>query len=121
MVIKTELSSFSENKIYPGHGIRFIRRDGQLLHLMNSKERRLMNQKKKPAKLTWTQAWRRMNKKIKTEEIQKKKTRKTARVITRAIVGVSLEEIKRRRAERPKRDAERAAVAKQVEEKKEGF
>ena len=30
MVIKTEVCAFSDNRIYPGHGVRFIRRDGQV-------------------------------------------------------------------------------------------
>eukprot|EP00953_Heterococcus_sp_UTEX-ZZ885_P026631 14362-Heterococcus_DN1.PRE.2 len=28
MVIKTDTCQFSEFRIYPGHGIRFVRRDG---------------------------------------------------------------------------------------------
>lgn len=30
MVIKTEVCAFSDTRIYPGHGVRFIRRDGQV-------------------------------------------------------------------------------------------
>lgn len=30
MVIKTEVCAFSDSRIYPGHGVRFIRRDGQV-------------------------------------------------------------------------------------------
>lgn len=30
MVIKTELCAFSETRIYPGHGSRFVRKDGQV-------------------------------------------------------------------------------------------
>lgn len=33
----------------------------------------MYNQRKKPAKLTWTQAWRRLNKKGKEEGVVKKK------------------------------------------------
>jgi hypothetical protein len=29
-VCRTELCAFSEYRIYPGHGVRFIRRDGQV-------------------------------------------------------------------------------------------
>ena len=28
---RTELCAFSEYRIYPGHGIRYIRRDGQVI------------------------------------------------------------------------------------------
>lgn len=30
MVIKTEVCAFSDTRIYPGHGVRMIRRDGQV-------------------------------------------------------------------------------------------
>jgi len=33
----------------------------------------MVNQKKKPAKLMWTQAWRRLNKKGKEEGLQRKR------------------------------------------------
>jgi hypothetical protein len=39
MVIKTEVCSFSEYKVYPGHGCRFVRRDGTVLNLSTSKTR----------------------------------------------------------------------------------
>lgn len=64
MVIKTGTCSFSEYRIYPGHGSRFVRKDGQLVVFLNSKMESLYHQKKKPAKLTWTLAWRRHNKKL---------------------------------------------------------
>ena len=67
MVVKTELCAFSEFRIYPGHGIRFIRRDGQPVLLATSKAKSMIQQRKKPAKLMWTQAWRRLNKKGKEE------------------------------------------------------
>ncbi|CAN0390644.1 unnamed protein product, partial [Discosporangium mesarthrocarpum] len=58
MVIKTETCAFCEYRIYPGHGMRFIRRDGQPITLSSSKSKSLLNQRKKPAKLTWTQVMR---------------------------------------------------------------
>lgn len=30
MVIKTEVCGFSDTRVYPGHGVRFVRRDGQV-------------------------------------------------------------------------------------------
>merc|ERR1712147_70330 len=98
MVIKTDPCAFSEIKIYPGRGSRFARKDGKVHFFITSKTRTLYHQKIKPVKLTWTQASRRFNKKLKVEEIQKKRTRKTTRV-QKAIVGMSLDEIKRKRAE----------------------
>ena len=105
MVIKTDLCEFSEMRIYPGNGRRFISKDGKTHYFISQKCRSLFHQKVKPVKLTWTQAWRRFNRKTKVEEIQKRRTRKTTRV-QKAIVGMSLEEIKRKRAEDAKaRDA----------------
>ncbi|CAM9532207.1 unnamed protein product [Ectocarpus sp. 13 AM-2016] len=112
MVIKTEVCAFSDTRIYPGHGVRFIRRDGQPITLFSAKCKSLLKQRKKPAKLTWTQAWRRLNKKIKVEEVTRRRTRKTTK-LNRAIVGASLEEIKKKRSQKPEvRSAQREAAAK---------
>jgi large subunit ribosomal protein L24e len=51
-------------------------------------------QRKKPALLMWTTAWRRLNKKSNTEGAAKKKSRKVVR-IQRAIVGATLEDVSR--------------------------
>eukprot|EP01031_Cornospumella_fuschlensis_P037534 gene37534-45585_t len=48
MVVKTELCAFSEYRIYPGHGIKYIRRDGQPVTLSGSKSKRLLLNRKKP-------------------------------------------------------------------------
>merc|ERR1712147_482453 len=95
MVIKTDPCAFSEIKIYPGRGSRFAGKDGKVHFFISSKARTLFHQKIKPVKLTWTQASRRYNKKIKVEDIQKKRTNR----VQKAIVGMSLDEIKRKRAE----------------------
>ena len=100
MVTKTDPCSFSEYRIYPGRGKKFVARDGKVYYFFSSKIASMFHQKKKAVKLTWSQAWRRFNKKIKVDEVSKRRTRKTTRV-QKAIVGVSLEEIKRRRAEKP--------------------
>ena len=62
-MLRTEGCAFTEFRIYPGHGIRLARRDGQVVIFSSSKAKSMYLQRKKPAKLTWTQAWRRMNKK----------------------------------------------------------
>lgn len=117
MVIKTETCSFSEYRIYPGHGMRLVRRDGAVLILSSSKTKGLLNQRKKPAKLHWTQGWRRLHKKIKVEETQKRRTRRTTK-FQRAIVGASLDEIKKKRSQKPaERSAQRAAALKEVKER----
>eukprot|EP01039_Chlorochromonas_danica_P007941 gene7941-8760_t len=96
MVVKTELCAFSEYRIYPGHGQRFIRKDGQPVTLSTSKCKRLLLNRKKPAKLMWTQAWRRLNKKGKDEGIVRKKARRVVKT-ARAIVGATLEDIHKKR------------------------
>ena len=100
MVIKTDLCVFSEFKIYPGRGKKFVSKDGRVHYFISKKCASLFHKKTKPVKLTWTTAWRRFNKKIKVEDVSKRRTKKTTR-IQKAIVGMSLDEIKRRRAEKP--------------------
>ena len=39
MVIKTELCAFSEWKIYPGRGIRFVARDGRPFLFLSKRTR----------------------------------------------------------------------------------
>merc|ERR1711920_591773 len=106
MVINTELCALSEYRIYPGNGRQFIRRDGKPIFLGSSKAYSLTLQRKKPAKLVWTQAWRRLHKKGLAETTQKKRTRRVAKV-ARAVVGASLEDIKKK-ATRPSAQREAA-------------
>lgn len=54
MVVKTDKCAFSEFNIFPGHGMKCVKRDGTPLMLINRKSKSLMTQRKKPAKLTWT-------------------------------------------------------------------
>ena len=118
MVIKTDPCAFSEMKIYPGRGIRFVAKDGKSHIFISSKARSLFHQKIKPVKLTWTQAWRRFNKKLQADVVERKKTRKNVRV-QKAIVGMSLEDIKRRRTEKPEtRDAEIKKQEQALKERK---
>ena len=118
MVIKTDPCAFSEMKIYPGRGIRFVAKDGKSHIFISSKARSLFHQRIKPVKLTWTQAWRRLNKKLQADVVERKKTRKNVRV-QKAIVGMSLEDIKRRRTEKPEtRDAEIKKQEQALKERK---
>mmetsp|Transcript_24358 Transcript_24358/g.78254 ORF Transcript_24358/g.78254 Transcript_24358/m.78254 type:complete len:139 (-) Transcript_24358:95-511(-) len=118
MVIKTDTCSFSEFKIFPGHGSRFVRKDGQLHYFISSKCKSLFHQRKKPARLTWTMAWRRLNKKNKSEEVRKRRGRKTTKVI-RAVVGVTAEEIRRRKTQKPEaRRAAREAALREIKSRK---
>merc|ERR1711992_74897 len=118
MVTKTEKCSYTEYKIAPGRGSRFISKDGRTHYFISTKARSLFHQKIKPVKLTWTLAWRAYNKKIKVDEMQKKRTRKTTR-IQKAVVGMSIEEIRRKKAEsREDRDKANVAAEQTIKDRK---
>merc|ERR1712223_113960 len=117
-VTKTEKCSYTEYKIVPGRGSHFISKDGRTHYFISTKARSLFHQKIKPVKLTWTLAWRAYNKKIKVDDIQKKRSRKTTR-IQKAVVGMSIEEIRRRKAEsREDRDKANVAAEQTIKERK---
>eukprot|EP00928_Gymnodinium_smaydae_P005681 TRINITY_DN1193_c1_g2_i3.p2 TRINITY_DN1193_c1_g2~~TRINITY_DN1193_c1_g2_i3.p2 ORF type:complete len:164 (-),score=61.24 TRINITY_DN1193_c1_g2_i3:47-538(-) len=100
MVIKTDLCQYTEYRIYPGHGQKFIAKDGKVNFFISAKADSLFHQRIKPVKLRWTQAWRRMNKKGKADEQAKKRTRKVQK-FQKAIVGMSLDDIKKKKAMKP--------------------
>mmetsp|Transcript_64951 Transcript_64951/g.163671 ORF Transcript_64951/g.163671 Transcript_64951/m.163671 type:complete len:163 (-) Transcript_64951:113-601(-) len=114
MVIKTDLCAYTEYRIYPGRGQRFVAKDGKVSFFINSKADSLFHQRIKAVKLRWTQAWRRMNKKGKVDEQAKKRTRK-AQKFQKAIVGMSLDDIKKKKAQKPElRQAAKEAAAKEA-------
>ncbi|CAG8463677.1 9995_t:CDS:2 [Diversispora eburnea] len=82
------------------------------------KPKSLSLQKLNPRKISWTIVYRRMHKKGITEEVAKKRTRRTVKT-QRAIVGASLEVIKDKRNQKPEvREAARAADIREAKEKK---
>merc|ERR1719237_537642 len=114
MVIKTDLCAYTEYRIYPGRGQRFIAKDGKVSFFITAKADSLFHQRIKAVKLRWTQAWRRMNKKGKADEAAKKRTRK-AQKFQKAIVGMSLDDIKKKKAQKPElRQQAREAAAKEA-------
>jgi large subunit ribosomal protein L24e len=118
MVISTELCALSEYRVYPGHGVLMIRRDGKPIFLGSSKAYSLTLQRKKAAKLKWTQAWRRLHKKGITETTTKKRSRR-ANKVQRAVVGASLEDIKKKASQKSDfRTAQREAALKEVKARK---
>ncbi|KAJ9082383.1 60S ribosomal protein L24 [Entomophthora muscae] len=117
--MKVELCAFSGKKIYPGHGRLYVRTDNRSFRFVDSKCLSLFLQRKKPSKIHWTIVFRRMHKKGITEEVAKKRTRKTVKV-QRSIVGVSLEKITALRNEKPEiRAAAREKAIKDAKAKKE--
>ena len=117
MVVKYDKCAFSEFNIFPGHGMKFVKRDGTPLMVISRKCKSLMNQRKKPAKLTWTQRWRIMNKKSLAESGAKKRTRRVVKV-QRAIVGTSADDIKKLRTQKPElRSAQREAALRETKDR----
>ena len=98
MVTKTEICSYTNMKIYPGRGRRYVAKDGKTSYFLCQKARAMFHQGIKRVYLSWTQEWRAKHKKIRVDDVQKRHTKKTTKV-RKAIVGMSLDEIKRKRAE----------------------
>ena len=118
MVVKTEVCSFSEQKIYPGKGMRIIMKDGRLAILSTKKARSLYARKIKGQVIRWTIIWRRINKKLKTDEITKRKKRKARRIV-RDIQGLNRDDIRRKRNEtREERDAQREHAVRELKDRK---
>ena len=97
--------------------MKMVRRDGTPLMVITRKCKSLMNQRKKPAKLVWTQRWRIMNKKGLAEGGVRKRTRRVVKV-QRAIVGTSADDIKKLRTQKPElRSAQREAALRETKER----
>ncbi|KAK8802091.1 hypothetical protein WA158_006486 [Blastocystis sp. Blastoise] len=119
MVVKTKVCSFSEYKIYPGHGSLFIRRDGQPVTFLNHKITCLYDNKKKPARIEWTTAWRRNNKKITTIEKNKKHGKKATKTIARPILGMTLKDIAAKKDQKEAiRNSAKDAAIREIKERK---
>ncbi|CCH43154.1 60S ribosomal protein L24-A [Wickerhamomyces ciferrii] len=116
--MKVEVDSFSGSKIYPGRGTLFVRGDSKIFRFQNSKSASLFHQRKNPRRISWTVLYRRQHKKGITEEVAKKRSRKSVKN-QRAVVGASLELIKERRGQKADfRKAQREAAVKADKEKK---
>ncbi|KAI8805080.1 ribosomal protein L24e-domain-containing protein [Cladochytrium replicatum] len=116
--MRTEICNFSGFKIHPGHGKIYVRTDNKSFRFINGKCESYFLQRLKPSKLDWTVVFRRMHKKGLTEEISKKKSKRSVKV-QRAVVGASLDAIKQKRNLKPEvRAAARAAAVTQAKEKK---
>ena len=96
MVIKTGMCEYTEYKVYPGRGQRFVSKDGKIHLFISKKSKNLFLRKTKPVKLTWTQAWRRFNQKGKIEHGARRRQRRKVK-IQKAIVGMSLDVINRKK------------------------
>merc|ERR1719330_269871 len=118
MVVKTEVCNYSDLRIYPGRGTKIISREGKINIFIHKKARCQHIRKIKAQRIKWTTAWRRLNKKIKTGDISKKKRRKARRIV-REIAGMTAEEINRRKHEsQADRDARKDEAIRTIKERK---
>ena len=68
MVIKFTTCTFSEYKIAPGHGLKYIEINGKVHNFLSKKIFRLYRNSKKPLSIRWTLKWRTAHKKGKVED-----------------------------------------------------
>lgn len=116
--MRTYDDAFSGQRIYPGKGKIYVRGDSKIFRFQNGKSESLFLQRKNPRRIAWTVLYRRQHRKGISEEVAKKRTRRTVKA-QRAIVGASLDVIKERRTMRPEaRSAARAAAIKESKAKK---
>ncbi|EED82704.1 60S ribosomal protein L24, partial [Postia placenta Mad-698-R] len=117
---KVEIDSFSGYRIYPSKGRLFVRGDNKVFRFATSKNESLFLQRKNPRKIAWTQVYRRMHKKGITEEVAKKRSRRTVKH-QRGIVGADLAAIAARRNQtaQVRAAARTAAIQKAKAEKKD--
>lgn len=94
--MKIEIDSFSGAKVYPGRGTLFVRSDSKIFRFQSSKSASLFHQRLNPRKISWTVLYRRQHKKGITEEVSKKRTRKTVKNV-RAVGGASVDVLKEKR------------------------
>merc|ERR1712166_989358 len=118
MVVKTEVCAYSGFRIYPGHGIKYVRGDSKSFLFISRKSKSYFHQKFNPRKIAWTLLYRRMHKKGTLEDTQKKAKRKVNKSATKAVVGASLELIKQKRNQKPEvRAAAREAALREIKER----
>lgn len=123
MVIKTTVCAFSDNKIYPGHGLRYCEVNGRTHMFISRKVHRFFKSARKPLKFRWSIKWRIAHKKVRTEENKKKVVRQRKEKEVKAVVGRSLEEMKKLKESLDERQVEalRYKYAQEIKEKKKKY
>ncbi|KAJ3116787.1 60S ribosomal protein L24 [Phlyctochytrium bullatum] len=96
----------------------YIKADSKSYRFLNGKCESYFLQRLKPSKLDWTIVFRRLHKKGQSEEVAKKRTRRTVKA-QRAVVGASLDAIKAKKNQKPEfRATQRQKAAAEAKEKK---
>lgn len=123
MVIKTSTCAFSDNKIYPGHGIRYCEVNGRTHMFLNKKVHKFFKSARKPLKFRWTIKWRVAHKKVRTEETKKRVVKQRKEKEVKAVVGRSVEEMKKLKESLDERqvNAQRFKYAKEIKDKKKKY
>lgn len=94
-----------------------VKTDGKIMQFLNAKCERSYKMKRNPRKINWTVLYRRKHKKGQTEEVTKKRTRRTAK-FQRAIAGATLSDIMAKRNQKPEvRKAQREQAIRAAKEK----
>ena len=123
MVIKTTTCHFSDNKIYPGHGLRYCEVNGKTHIFINKKVHKFFRSARKPLKFRWTIKWRIAHKKGRTEETKRKVVRQKKEKEIKAVVGRTVEEMKKIKESIEERqlDAQRYKYAQEIKDKKKKY
>ncbi|KFY20456.1 hypothetical protein V491_03698, partial [Pseudogymnoascus sp. VKM F-3775] len=77
--MRTYDDTFSGTKIYPGKGKIYVRGDSKIFRFQKGKSESLFLQRKNPRRIAWTVLFRRQHKKGISEEVAKKRSRRTVK------------------------------------------
>ncbi|KAK2946806.1 putative 60S ribosomal protein L24 [Blattamonas nauphoetae] len=97
--MRVEKCSFSWRKIYPGHGLRYVRADSRVFIFSSSKSRRCFEIKRSSRTTSWTGDYRKIHKKDTLQQQRRRNKRKAVR-FQKDIVGMTLDEIRKQKTQK---------------------
>mmetsp|Transcript_11140 Transcript_11140/g.12263 ORF Transcript_11140/g.12263 Transcript_11140/m.12263 type:complete len:150 (+) Transcript_11140:32-481(+) len=111
--MKTELCSFSQRRIYPGHGMTYVRTNLQLLNFQVQGSRKyVINKKKNPRFVRWTVVYRKVNKKGNYKVVKRRKVTRRMTKRERAYVGATVENMRQRKSKASKAKEDKSVLEK---------